>query len=530
MNAKTKSKSLAKAPLALNVKVQKKGIVYKLPFGRSMKGSWKKRLCVVKDGYLMYYKAPSGKLGDMTKFDIHPKGVLPLGRTTIQTVEPKTKPPPGYVAFMVSHPDFTKKKGTGANLIAACPANELAEWFQVMEDASKVTYENAREGDKRITELRETGSKKLKEKKSWTKKAKEDAAKAKVLITQRSVAEMSLAELKKTEQQKALDMEETRQRQQLALQEQAKMEDALKKVQSKREGLEAERQGLETKASTARMEADEVTKKLQQSRSKAQMALEGAEKAAQQLADEEKKLRLASQKRDNEVEKAIKERDRLLAQIAKEKQDRMDMEEQLHVAAASLHRLDQMLRRKKLGDLGINVDINNIKNMLDNNSEGVGSSAANSEVAERKNSLDALRVGSGDERRQRKREEAMQRKRAKRLAQQNAIIGDSQLARKKETTSGGSGESKEGRDGKKGVDRLDGRDRFDTDEIKAMEVKSSTTTSDGEEVRSGRGRILGYLTTVLISHLDFSVVFSFDFRRATTVTTVGRRKRKWTKN
>ena len=142
-----------------------------------------------------------------------------------------------------------------------------------------------------------------------------------------------------------------------------------------------------------------------------------------------------------------------------------------------------------MGDLGINVDINNIKNMLDNNSEGVGSSAANSEVAERKNSLDALRVGSGDERRQRKREEAMQRKRAKRLAQQNAIIGDSQLARKKETTSGGSGgsgESKEGRDGKKGVDRLDGRDRFDTDEIKAMEVKSSTTTSDGEEVRSGR--------------------------------------------
>jgi hypothetical protein len=53
----------------------------------------------------MYYKAPSGtEKGDMTKFDIHPKGVLPLGSTTVEEIVPKTKPPPGHVAFMVCIP------------------------------------------------------------------------------------------------------------------------------------------------------------------------------------------------------------------------------------------------------------------------------------------------------------------------------------------------------------------------------------------------------------------------------------------
>ena len=66
-----------------NIQVQKSGLVYKLPWSGKGK-SWKRRYVVVKDGYMMYYKkmpAP-GK----THFDIHPKGILPLGETK---VEPK---------------------------------------------------------------------------------------------------------------------------------------------------------------------------------------------------------------------------------------------------------------------------------------------------------------------------------------------------------------------------------------------------------------------------------------------------------
>ena len=42
-------------PSSLNVKVQRKGIVYKLPFRKNMSGSWKKRLFVVKDGTLFVF-------------------------------------------------------------------------------------------------------------------------------------------------------------------------------------------------------------------------------------------------------------------------------------------------------------------------------------------------------------------------------------------------------------------------------------------------------------------------------------------
>ena len=310
----------------------------------------------------MYYKAPSGKAGDMTKFDIHPKGVLPLGKTKVERVEPKTKPPPGYIAFMVSHPSFIK-----GNLIAACHSEaELTSWFQVMSNASKVTYKNAMEGDNQITELREQGSKKLKEKKSYAKKAKEDAAMVETLKTKRSVADVKLGELKKAENQRTAAMAIVKEQEEVARLERESVEEEILKVQSKKLLLETERVGLETKASTARLEAEQVTKKLQKSRSKAQIALEEAELAASTLAEEEKKLRAKTKQRDNEVQKAMKERDRLLSQIEKEKKDRMEMEEQLRVASTSLYNLDQMLRRKKLGDLGIDVDIKNIRNMFEN--------------------------------------------------------------------------------------------------------------------------------------------------------------------
>ena len=319
MSKKKKGKSMAgEGPSSLNVKVQRKGVVYKLPFRKNMTGSWKKRLFVIKDGYLMYYKAPSGNAADeMTKFDIHPKGVLPLGSTTVAIPEGlKTKPPPGHVAFMVSHPSFIK-----GNLIAACLASERDAWIDALNNASKVTFENAMEGDKKITELREMGSKKLKEQKNLNKKAKEDAAQVEVLKTKRSNAEISLKDLKNKEDEvkaRMIAKEQEKEEQQL---EREKVEQELKKVQAKKADLENERLGLETKASEAKMEADEVTKKLEKSRSKAQNALQEAEDAQKNLATEEAKLLAATNKRNKEVESAKKERDRLLATIEKEKKE-----------------------------------------------------------------------------------------------------------------------------------------------------------------------------------------------------------------
>ena len=496
-DSKRMSANAGDGPSSLNVKVQKKGVVYKLPFRKNMSGSWKKRLFVIKDGYLMYYKAPTGREKDgMTKFDIHPKGVLPLGRTLCEPVEPKTKPPPGYVAFMVSHPSFIK-----GNLIAACQSKrELDEWLAALTDASKVTFENAMEGDKKITELRSQGSKKLKEQKNLTKKAKEDAAEVKKLQTKRSEVDVSLVSMREEEATRAQAMEEVKRRQKEAKLEREKVENELEEVHKQKAELENQRAGLETKASVARLETNAVTKKLEEAQTKAQKNLEEAEEAARMLADEEDKLRAASKKRENDVAKAIKERDRLLAQIEQERNERLEMEKMLLSAEDSLKKLDATFRSKKMADLGIDVDIKNIRGMFDGSKVGSSNSRKN---LDRKNSVDALKVGTGDARREAKREEARRKKREKRLAETLAIIGDSVVDRVMEEPVK---EPVEGRGGAKGetegetkgettpvapesqmktqlpvLEGGQGRGRFDTDEIKAMEVEEEENDDDDDD-------------------------------------------------
>jgi len=48
----------------------------------------------------------------------------------------------------VSHSSFIK-----GNLIAACPIGEREYWMKSLSDASKVTFDNAMEGDKQVKYL-----------------------------------------------------------------------------------------------------------------------------------------------------------------------------------------------------------------------------------------------------------------------------------------------------------------------------------------------------------------------------------------
>ena len=131
-----------------NIQVQKSGLVYKLPWSGKGK-SWKRRYVVVKDGYMMYYKkmpAP-GK----THFDIHPKGILPLGETKVEIFVPKVAPPPGHHAFRISHKSF------GSGSLVACVESKAAldEWVKILQDSSRVTWEAAVYGDSLINQLRD---------------------------------------------------------------------------------------------------------------------------------------------------------------------------------------------------------------------------------------------------------------------------------------------------------------------------------------------------------------------------------------
>lgn len=66
---------------SIKSKVQKADFLLKLPF-RKQQGKWQKRWFVCKDGFMLWYGSKRLKT-DEDMFDVHPKGVIPLGNTTV---------------------------------------------------------------------------------------------------------------------------------------------------------------------------------------------------------------------------------------------------------------------------------------------------------------------------------------------------------------------------------------------------------------------------------------------------------------
>ncbi len=353
----------------------------------------------------------------MNKFDIHPKGVLPLGETKVQQIQTEVAPPPGYLAFMVSHPSFAK-----GNLIAAVPtATDLREWLDVLEKSARVTWDSAILGDQLITELREKGSKMLKKKNSLMQKRLEDEAEARRLKVAQVEAEEEIKRLATEHEKRQKDSEEVAAKEAAARAEREAVERELTKMKEKTNALEGERSKLEGKASQARIEADEVTKKLEQTRSKAQLALEAAEDAARHLEAEEKKAQKIIKKREKEVEKAAAARDKMLADIESERKKRLEAENMLAEAEDAMNNLDAMLRKSKK-DLGVSVDLKNIRNMFER-----GTRTANAVSAWKKSPLNdelaALRVGNSDAKRQAMREATAAKRREQKAASAARGVG-----------------------------------------------------------------------------------------------------------
>jgi hypothetical protein len=126
------------------------------------------------------------------------------------------------------------------------------------------------------------------------------------------------------------------------------------------------------------------------------------------------------------------------------------------------------------GDLGIDVDIKNIRSMFTGGGRSGGGSNDNAAILERKKSLDALRVGNSDERREMKRRE----KRERRLAEQNKIISDSKNERLQETPAPSTATTTKMEAAPE--TKTESGDRFDTDEIKALEVGDQDDDDDDD--------------------------------------------------
>lgn len=159
----------------LSLEIQRSGFLRKKRFSRVGKpGPWQKRFFVLKDGFLLWYSDKPSKKNLQGTFDPHPKGALPMGGCSVRAVSGQSsKGEDENRAFEVSHPDWH-----GSLLLAADDEADAAEWCRLLNDARRVTMENALLGDAYIDELEAKGSALQDKAHDALKRAKDEAGRA----------------------------------------------------------------------------------------------------------------------------------------------------------------------------------------------------------------------------------------------------------------------------------------------------------------------------------------------------------------
>ncbi|XP_076013419.1 pleckstrin homology domain-containing family D member 1 [Genypterus blacodes] len=202
--------------LDFSTKVQLHGVLWKRPFGRPS-AKWSRRFFIIKDSFLLYY-AESEKRNFETNryFNIHPKGVIPLGGCVVSANDDMAMP----FAIIINLEDFT-----GTVALAAESAVEQIQWLEMLQDSGKVTWKNAQLGEAMIESLEAQGLQLAKEKQEYLDKLMEETEELseqraqkeelerlnQVLEEEKMKFEEVVLELKSEQQQIKLDLDGTSQ-------------------------------------------------------------------------------------------------------------------------------------------------------------------------------------------------------------------------------------------------------------------------------------------------------------------------------
>uniref|UniRef100_A0A3P9IMD3 Pleckstrin homology and coiled-coil domain containing D1 n=2 Tax=Oryzias latipes TaxID=8090 RepID=A0A3P9IMD3_ORYLA len=151
--------------LDISTKVQLHGVLWKRPFGRPS-AKWSRRFFIIKDSFLLYYGENEKKSFESNRFfNIHPKGVIPLGGCVVTANEDMGMP----FAIVVNLEDFT-----GAVVLAAESEAEQLQWMEMLQESGKVTWKNAQLGEAMIESLEAQGLQLAKEKQEYLDKLMEE--------------------------------------------------------------------------------------------------------------------------------------------------------------------------------------------------------------------------------------------------------------------------------------------------------------------------------------------------------------------
>ncbi|KAI6658438.1 Pleckstrin homology domain-containing family D member 1 [Oopsacas minuta] len=242
---------------SIDAKVQYSGYLYKQPFGHKSKlKRWQRRFFVIKEGFLLYYSEAEGRIFEKGNlFNIHPKGVIPLGGCTVSRLEC-----PGHRnSIAIHHENFSG----GAVVMATCGKESQDVWIDKLKASSRVTWKNSALGAKLVQEYTQHTQDLIGEKQKFIEKLDHEVE---ILAGEREKKD-ELEELsKRLSEEKAKLQEQSNQFKAEKGVSEAELEEAMKQMKSldkEREKLREDSENLQSMLQVIETEKDESIKELE---------------------------------------------------------------------------------------------------------------------------------------------------------------------------------------------------------------------------------------------------------------------------
>ncbi|NXH19097.1 PLHD1 protein, partial [Bucco capensis] len=381
--------------LDISTKVQLYGVLWKRPFGRQS-AKWSRRFFIIKESFLLYYAESEKKSFESNKyFNIHPKGVIPLGGCI---VEPREEPNMPY-AIKISHEDFH-----GNIVLAAESESEQAQWLDLLQESGKVTWKNAQLGEAMIESLEAQGLQLAKEKQEYLDKLMEETEELCLQREQKEELERLNQVLEAEKQRIEEVVRELRLEQEQIRRELELTAHSLKGVEEEKKELRSLTQSLQKTLEELSLEKQQMLEMLEEnesqlppaSPSKEQSPVWGLHCSLQQIEEkmqqllEEKLLAEKRMKENEERSRALEEEREFyssqsqalqnsLSELTAEKQQtekdlkaevkvRMDLEKRLREAEEALQSLEQGLNSldcNKEKEEKMKADVSNLRKFFE---------------------------------------------------------------------------------------------------------------------------------------------------------------------
>ncbi|XP_023718303.1 pleckstrin homology domain-containing family D member 1 [Cryptotermes secundus] len=348
-------------------KVQISGVLFKKSFAPHS-NKWSKRFFIVKEGFLLYYSESEKKVFDKKGcFNIHPKGVIPVGGCIIQA---STELGQDYVIRITSD-SFVH----GSVALGTETRYDQDRWIQVLQEAARITWENSRMGESIIRDLESQGLQLNKEKQSYVEKLHEETIALRDEIDKNEELEklnMALDEEKQRLEQMIKEFQKEHEIMKLEYEETI---GAMKMVQQDKEALQSTTQSLLNSLSELEEEKKKILQNLHQpkgqhsrtshSTQNLQVHLQGIEEEQRYLLEEKQEVEERFQ--ENELRaKVLEEEKKIISQNSNQllsslndllvQQDlpeaelrlevsaRLEAERRLRLAQDSVHHLEGALQ------------------------------------------------------------------------------------------------------------------------------------------------------------------------------------------